>query len=362
MSEWNTLLAELNEHEPSFALVQEAQQRASWVSSPAAPSRWPARVKRAFGIAFGAVVLAGVLLVLALAAHSRTSVSPAHPGLAKRPPVAPVRLDVRNGSVAVFGNMAGVRRMSATGGAGPYTVHCHGCGSVAGADWSGDGSLLAYSASCAFGGCGLTLPSDGIRVFDPKAGTDRLVVHGEHLGPLSVSADGRWIVYAATHLIRVVPSDGSLRPRTIITSPLDVVTTPTWSPDGRWIAYVRDGRVYTSSADGRNRARLAAGYAAAWSPDGRWIAYVGHGLRLVAPDGTGDHLLSGPALTRSLASNSGQTELAWSPDGKQLALIIGNAVVTVSPRTGAVLRRVTLARSGFWYPTGLVWRPLGPDM
>jgi WD40-like Beta Propeller Repeat len=358
MPDWNTLLVELDEHEPSFTLIQEAQNRAAWRSSPSQPpSRWRSRFKLGIGIALGMAVVAGVLLVLALAAHSRTSVTPAHSGPVKRPPVAPVRLDVRNGAIAVFGNMNGVRQMSASGGPGAFTVHCHGCDSVAGADWSGDGTLLAYSASCAFGGCGLKVPSNGIRVLDSTAGTDRLIVQGDHLAPLSLSADGRWIVYADTHWIRVVPTDGSRPPTTIITSLLDVVTTPTWSPDGKWIAYVKGERVYTAGANGQNRARLAAGYAAAWSPDGRWIAYVGHGLHLVAPDGTGDHMLSWPGLKASLLSDNGTAELAWSPDGRQLALTIGNGVVIVSARTGAVIRRVTLAPSGFWYPTGLVWRP-----
>jgi len=359
VSEWKTLLVELEEHEPSFALVREAQNRASWRASTSTPPRWRGRLKLGMGIAFGAAVLAGVLLVLALAAHSRTSLTPAHSGHVKRPPVAAVRLAVGNGPIAVFGNMGGIRQMTRSGEPGPYTVRCSTCDSVVGADWSGDGNVLAYSESCAIGGCGLTVPSDGISVFDSTTGTNRLVVHGEHLGPLSVSADGRWIVYADTHLIRVAPTDGSRTPRTIVTSPLDVVTTPTWSPDGRWIAYVQGTRVYTSSADGRNRAPLAAGYAAAWSPDGRWIAYLGHGLRLVAPDGTGDHMLSGPGLERSLESDMGQTRLAWSPDGTQLALIMGSEVVIVSPRTGAVLRRLTLAPDAFWYPSGLAWRPRG---
>src|SRR5690348_11195406 len=114
MSDWNALLVELDEHEPSFSLIQEAQHRASWGSSPSQPPpRWLARFKVGIGIALGMAVLAGVLLVLALAAHSRTSVTPAHPGPVKRPPVAPVRLDVRNGPIAVFGNMNGVRQMSA---------------------------------------------------------------------------------------------------------------------------------------------------------------------------------------------------------------------------------------------------------
>jgi hypothetical protein len=357
MSEWHTLLLELEEHEPSFALIQDAQNRAAWRSSPSQPPRrWRARVQLGVGIAVGMAVLVGVLLALALAAHSRTSLTPAHSGPVKRPTVAPVRLDRHNGPIAVLGNN-GVRQISPAGGPGAFTVRCNDCESVPGADWSGDGTLLAYSVSCAFGGCGLKVPSHGIRVLDSTTGTTRLLVRGDHLAPLSVSADGRWIVYADTHWIRVVPTDGSRPPRTIITSLLDVVTTPTWSPDGKWIAYVQGQRVYTSSADGRNRAALAAGYAAAWSPDGRWIAYVGRGLHLVAPDGTSDHQLSWPGLRASLRMDNGQADLVWSPDGTQLALMIGNSVVVVSARTGAVIQRLTLAQNAFWYPTGLVWQP-----
>jgi hypothetical protein len=357
MSEWHTLLLELDEHEPSFALIQEAQKRALWRSSPSQPPRrWRARLQLGVGIAVGMAVLVGVLLVLALAAHSRTSVTPGHSGSVKRPPVAPVRLDRHNGPMAVFGSN-GVRQVSATGRAGAFTVHCKDCDSVAGADWSGDGRLLAYSASCSFGGCGLKVPSHGIRVFDSTARTNRLVVQGDHLAPLSVSADGRWIVYADTHWIRVVPTDGSRPPTTVITSLLDVVTTPTWSPDGKWIAYAQGQRVYTSSADGRNRAALADGYAAAWSPDGRWIAYLGNGLHLIAPDGTGDHSLSWPGLKASLRSDNGRATLVWSPDGSRLALMVGNSVVIASVRTGAVIQRLTLAKDAFWYPTGLVWEP-----
>ncbi len=51
-----------------------------------------------------------------------------------------------------------------------------------------------------------------------------------------------------------------------------------------------------------------------WSPTGEWLAYTnvekGNGVRLVRPDGTGDHAL----LERGYVM-----DLAWSPDGARLA-------------------------------------------
>ena len=93
------------------------------------------------------------------------------------------------------------------------------------------------------------------------------------------------------------------------------------------------------------------------SPDGRWIAYIGRGIRLIAPDGTGDHALAGPGLKSSVESGPNYAGLEWSPDGKRLALMVGDKVVIVSARTGAVLERLTLANGGVGGPFGLVWRP-----
>ncbi len=45
MSEWGNLLEELNEHEPSFALIETARGRA--------PSEPPKRRRRARRVAFG---------------------------------------------------------------------------------------------------------------------------------------------------------------------------------------------------------------------------------------------------------------------------------------------------------------------
>lgn len=79
MSEWSALLMELGDHEPSFALIDEARERASRQGVPSEPpGRWRGRVKLGVAVAVGAAVIAAVLLVLALAAQSRSSNRPAH--------------------------------------------------------------------------------------------------------------------------------------------------------------------------------------------------------------------------------------------------------------------------------------------
>ena len=230
-----------------------------------------------------------------------------------------------------------------------------------GADWSGNGKLLVYSASCAFGGCGggMVQPSHGIRVLDPVTGVDRLVVHGDELGPLSVTADGSRIVYADGHRLRTVPTDGSSPPTTIITSHNGwILGRPTWSPDGRWIAYALDGRVFTAAADGSDRRILAPGDLASWSPDGRWIAYLqGASIRLITPTGTRDHTLARPNLGR-YRSAVPHSDLTWSPDGRKLALMVDNRVAVVSLSTGSVTRRAKLSSGTFMFTSGLTWQPI----
>src|SRR5256885_16761480 len=90
MSEWGNLLDELNEHEPSFALLETALGKAPQRLSPSEPSKRRRRARRLVvgsAAALGAVVL---VAMMAIAAHSRRDVAPA----AQVPP------DPRDSSVA----------------------------------------------------------------------------------------------------------------------------------------------------------------------------------------------------------------------------------------------------------------------
>jgi len=76
MREMDAMLRELDQHEPSFEVVTEARRRASERASRA-PSRWRGRAKRGVGLAVAGIVAAGVLIILAVAAHSRSAAPPA---------------------------------------------------------------------------------------------------------------------------------------------------------------------------------------------------------------------------------------------------------------------------------------------
>jgi dipeptidyl aminopeptidase/acylaminoacyl peptidase len=110
------------------------------------------------------------------------------------------------------------------------------------------------------------------------------------------------------------------------------------SPDGRHLAYsvaMRDepGRPYgqlwvmdvatqKSIRFGGDKDRSGG---AVWSPDGKWIAFFGRigdkrGLMLARPDGSEVTVLASTEGTNSPLPGAGN-EVAWSPDGKQMAYI-----------------------------------------
>jgi dipeptidyl aminopeptidase/acylaminoacyl peptidase len=110
-----------------------------------------------------------------------------------------------------------------------------------------------------------------------------------------------------------------------------------FSPDGRFIAYtiiVRDqpgrpsGQLWVMDVGSGKNIRLGGDKPAGgpvWSTDSKWVAFSGadgdrHGLMIAHPDGSDTTFLAPVSGTNSPLPGMGKS-VAWSPDGKQIALI-----------------------------------------
>ena len=126
---------------------------------------------------------------------------------------------------------------------------------------------------------------------------------------------------------------------------------PAWSTRN-WIAFVRDGAIWRVRPDGGKLRKVASRASApAWSPHGTKLAFVRRGRIVVAR-------ADGSAPRRVL--QAGAVDLAWSPDGRQLAFdVFDGGVWTTFVKAGEARQLVpggVNATSSFG-ADGVDWQP-----
>jgi dipeptidyl aminopeptidase/acylaminoacyl peptidase len=234
--------------------------------------------------------------------------------------------------------------------------------------WAPDGASIAVVSGNDAGGSDIWLVSvrgDG--------GERRLVGGAWETRSPAFAPDGASVAFisgeAGTLDVWLIPTDGGdARRLTDATNPFDEPRwTPRWSPDGAWIAYVssRSGErnnddLWLVSPDGERHRQMTTGLLvntdAAWSPDGRGIALVGNTVtehwygddadvwRIDAGEGPPIRLT--PAGGHSWRLEGGG--LAWSPDGGTIYALShrnGDRTITAVPATGGV-RTAVMNASG----------------
>jgi Tol biopolymer transport system component/DNA-binding SARP family transcriptional activator len=169
---------------------------------------------------------------------------------------------------------------------------------------------------------------------------------GVELDP-AISPDGRLIAYSAGtpgHMrISVRPMSGGNAVE-VSGESMQQHRWPSWSPDGSRLAFLAIdgdrggdiGRLFVVPARGGARQLVAEGLSffstPAWSPDGRFIAYPLRDSIIIRDlqSGSSRNVWAGPRgrVNRALSSGSSMWaihSLAWSPDGRRLSFVSGNA-------------------------------------
>ena len=118
-----------------------------------------------------------------------------------------------------------------------------------------------------------------------------------------------------------------------------------WSPDGKKLALVHRGDIWITSAQEGKPVRItkAPEYETypVWSPDGKMIAYI---VKLsIANEIGGEQSLhvvsSSGGKSKKILNTSGKEQHAWSPNGKELA-VISEGKISVVPIAGGKAREI----------------------
>jgi len=185
--------------------------------------------------------------------------------------------------------------------------------------WSPDGKRLAFAGN------------GGFMVEDADGRHRRLVArnrYGDSTGPPTWSPDGLKLAYVACRAaylsdpcehqygfdVYVIGVDGSGKHR--VTPKPGFPQCPSWSSIGK-LAFRADDNLVGVVKKGGGLRTLRPGDCPVWAPNGR---------RLAVTTATGAYLMNfdGSGRKRIMVAPGGGSQVAWSPDGRSLAIVDGS--------------------------------------
>ncbi len=178
-----------------------------------------------------------------------------------------------------------------------------------------------------------------------------------HTRALAVSSTGMIAYFSRPNSdIYILSSSGQAT--NITSTPTEREDDPAWSPDGSMLAYAKNGDIYIYHLFGSFAEKVAASEALdcqcpAWSRDGKKLAFVGSAKNIYLLD-----LVDGK-LFQLTHDDACKADLAWSPDGERMALVLyhgGNSEIYIIGADGRNLTRLTRNKvwdqSPNWSPDG----------
>lgn len=298
-----------------------------------------------------------VLLVSLIAATACTGAvgSGSSVSIPASPTVAPAPRTMHDGPLGVFGALNGVRALTPVG-LGRELFGCRTCTETTAADWSPDGTHLAFSNE------------DGLSIVDVADRTDHVVVISPRIGDVGWSPDGSRIAYVDDGARIIVTNTDGTGASVIVGG--RQIGDLAWSPDGSKIAYsTSGGRLNIAGVYSRSKLGSAGwGQRPVWSPDGSTLAFFEIGgcaiRQLSSKERGGDTVFD---LTSVAHRCEDGVDLAWSPDGTELAALVsrditsrkGVAAVYLVKADGSRARAYTDWHASGWDRwSGLAWQPV----
>ena len=212
--------------------------------------------------------------------------------------------------------------------------------------------------------------TDARVILDPEAATPDGGALSGTCEPLSLSPDGTRAIVSCEGALTITTTGGD----SIEVSGVSGFWTVAWAPDGERIAFsgwsessagggsatASEEGIFTVNADGTDL-RLVAPQTAtdlAWAPDGRQIAVCGS-EKWDAPQDLYVMNLDGSGLTNLTDSSGHESHVAWSPDGQRLVYSqrtgqSGSDLYLIN-RDGSGQQRLTYL--GLSAVNGLAWQP-----